>query len=87
MAEMREAIANGLKEAMDIMKNSGLTVEQAIAMLNETNRLDTITTAAAHGNLVIIDTKPEDSNDLAKTIAAMKAAAAKKKVATKPATA
>jgi hypothetical protein len=46
--------------------------EDAMRFLNETNRLDTISTAAAHGNLVIVDTRGGDR--IVETVAAVKAA-------------
>lgn len=55
IAQMREAIAEGLESAMETMKKAGLTSADAIVLLNETNRLDTITNAAAHGNMVLMD--------------------------------
>lgn len=55
MAKMREAIALGLEEAMRTMTGAGLTTEQAVSLLTDTNRIDAITTAAAHGNTIIID--------------------------------
>ncbi len=55
MAEMRTAIARGLEEAMETMKKAGLANEVAIQFLTDTNRLDTITSAASHGNTIIID--------------------------------
>jgi regulator of protease activity HflC (stomatin/prohibitin superfamily) len=55
MAEMRTAIARGLEEAMETMKKAGLENEVAIQFLTDTNRLDTITSAASHGNTIIID--------------------------------
>ncbi len=55
MAQMREAIARGLEEAMRTMQNAGLTTDQSIQLLSDTNRLDTITSAAAHGNTIILD--------------------------------
>lgn len=55
MAQMREAVARGLEEAMKTMAKAGLTPDQAIAFLSDTNRLDTITSAATHGNTIIID--------------------------------
>lgn len=55
MAQMREAIARGLEEAMRTMQNAGLSTEQSIQLLSDTNRLDTITSAAAHGNTIILD--------------------------------
>jgi regulator of protease activity HflC (stomatin/prohibitin superfamily) len=55
MAKMREAIALGLEEAMRTMTGAGLSTEQAVSLLTDTNRIDAITTAAAHGNTIIID--------------------------------
>lgn len=72
MAQMREAVARGLEQAMDTMKKAGLSSEQAMAFLTDTNRLDTITNAASHGNLIVVDTK--DHTDLPTTIAAVKTA-------------
>ncbi len=70
MAEMRTAIARGLEEAMETMKKAGLTNEVAIQFLTDTNRLDTITSAASHGNTIIIDAGSGGSKDLA-SMAAM----------------
>lgn len=67
ISSMREAIAKGLEEAMGTMKSAGLSSEQAIDLLNETNRLDTITTAATHGNLILMDAKNPDT--FGKTVA------------------
>ncbi len=55
MAQMREAIARGLEEAMNTMTKAGLKTEQAVQLLTDTNRIDAITSAAAHGNTIIID--------------------------------
>jgi regulator of protease activity HflC (stomatin/prohibitin superfamily) len=55
MAQMREAVARGLEEAMKTMQRSGLTPDMAVAFLTNTNRIDAITSAAAHGNTIIID--------------------------------
>jgi regulator of protease activity HflC (stomatin/prohibitin superfamily) len=55
MAEMRTAVARGLEEAMQTMQNAGLTPDMAIRFLTETNRIDAITSAATHGNTIIID--------------------------------
>lgn len=55
MAQMRTAIARGLEEAMETMKKAGLENSVAIQFLTDTNRLDTITSAASHGNTIIID--------------------------------
>lgn len=55
MAQMRTAIARGLEEAMETMQKAGLDTNVAIQFLTDTNRLDTITSAATHGNTIIID--------------------------------
>jgi regulator of protease activity HflC (stomatin/prohibitin superfamily) len=55
MAQMREAVARGLEVAMATMARAGLSSEMAIQFLSDTNRLDTITSAASHGNTIIID--------------------------------
>ena len=73
MAKMRKAIADGLEESMEIVKKSGLTAQEAMSFLTETNRLDAITNAAAHGNMVIVDTRGDKLPD---TVAAVKAATA-----------
>lgn len=65
MAEMRTAIARGLEEAMETMKQAGLTNEVAIQFLTDTNRLDTITSAASHGNTIIIDAGSGSTKELA----------------------
>lgn len=67
MAQMREAIARGLEEAMNTMIKSGLKTEQALQLLTDTNRIDAITTAAAHGNTIIIDAGA--NRDMASTAA------------------
>ncbi|MEZ4195344.1 MAG: SPFH domain-containing protein [Candidatus Paceibacterota bacterium] len=67
MAQMREAIAKGLEEAMKTMERAGLNSEQAVLFLTDTNRIDAITTAASHGNTIIIDAGA--NRDLASTAA------------------
>jgi regulator of protease activity HflC (stomatin/prohibitin superfamily) len=69
MAQMREAIARGLEEAMNTMIKSGLKTEQALQLLTDTNRIDAITSAAAHGNTIIIDAGA--NRDLASTAAVL----------------
>src|SRR3989344_4164801 len=59
MANMRKAVAEGLEISMETMKKAGLTPQEAMAFLTDTNRLDALTQAAAHGNLVIVDTKQD----------------------------
>lgn len=72
MAEMREAVARGLESAMERMTGAGLTTQEAMQFLTDTNRFDTISGAATHGNLVIVDMG--DSNRMTETIAAVRAA-------------
>lgn len=67
MAQMRTAVARGLETAMETMSKAGLKVEQAVQFLTDTNRIDAITTAAAHGNTIIIDAG--SSRDIAGTAA------------------
>ena len=74
MAKMREAMAKGLEQAMETMTKAGLTSQEAMAFLTDTNRLDTISNAAVHGNMVIVDTRT--GSDLPNTVAAVKAASA-----------
>lgn len=70
---MRRAIALGLKEAMQEMRGSGISSDQALSLLMDTNRLDTLDTAAVHGNMVIVDMQG-GATALASTISAVKAA-------------
>ncbi len=67
MAQMRTAVARGLEEAMATMAKAGLRPEEAIKFLTDTNRIDAITNAAAHGNTIIIDAG--SNRDLATTSA------------------
>jgi regulator of protease activity HflC (stomatin/prohibitin superfamily) len=73
MAQMREAVAKGLEASMKTIIDAGLAPSEAIAFLTDTNRLDTISQAAMHHNLIIIDSR--QGSDLARTVAAVKAAA------------
>ena len=82
MAKMREAMARGLENAMKTMTKAGLSPQEAIAFLTDTNRLDTISNAAAHGNMVIVDTR--SGGDMAETIAAVKAATAQPRPVSTP---
>jgi len=67
MAQMRTAVARGLEEAMETMQKAGLSSDVAIQFLTDTNRIDAITNAAAHGNTIIIDVG--QVKDVAKTAA------------------
>ena len=72
IASMREAIATGMEAAMKTLTESGLSEQEALHLLMDTNRLDTISTAASHGNLILADMA--DSTHFMNTIAALKAA-------------
>ena len=73
IAEMREAIATGMKQAMNTLKDAGLNETQALSLLMDTNRLDTLGSAATHGNMVLVDMQ-SGSSTLSDTITAVKAA-------------
>jgi regulator of protease activity HflC (stomatin/prohibitin superfamily) len=72
MAQMREAVARGLETAMKTMTEAGLTSQEAMKFLTDTNRFDTISNAATHGNTIIIDMK--DGGSMGDVVAAVKAA-------------
>lgn len=71
MAQMRTAVARGLEEAMATMAKAGLRPEEAIRFLTDTNRIDAITNAAAHGNTIIMDAG--SNRELATTSALLEA--------------
>lgn len=71
IADMRDAIAHGMEQALQ--KLSGvMSQEQALALLMDTNRLDTLGSAAAHGNMILIDM--QGGAEFAKSVAAVRAA-------------
>lgn len=72
IAEMREAIAKGMDEAMKTLKAAGLTPQEALMLLMDTNRLDTLSTVASEGNMILVDMKGSD--DLAKMVVAVNSA-------------
>lgn len=71
MAHMREAVAKGLESAMKRMIDAGLSPQDAIQFLNDTNRFDTISNAASHGNVILVDMK--ETHSIPETIAALQA--------------
>ena len=71
IADMRNAIAKGLKESMENLTGV-MSPQEALALVMDTNRLDTLGTAAAHGNMVLVDMN--GGGDLPKLMAAVKAA-------------
>lgn len=72
IANMREAIATGMENAMKTLTLSGLNTSQALQLIMDTNRLDTLGTAASQGNLVLADLG--NGAQIMSTIAAVKAA-------------
>lgn len=73
ISAMRNEIAEGMKEAIEKITAAGLSVEGSVKLLMDTNRLDTIGSAAAHGNMVLVDMK-QDGDQLANIFAGVKAA-------------
>jgi regulator of protease activity HflC (stomatin/prohibitin superfamily) len=57
IANMRKAIANGIEESMKAIKKAApqLSDAQILGFLTDTNRLDTISGAAAQGNMIVVD--------------------------------
>lgn len=71
VAEMREAIAKGMDAAMHTLRSAGLDPQEALMLLMDTNRLDTLSTVAGEGHMVLVDMKGSD--DLAKMVTAIEA--------------
>lgn len=57
VAKMRKAVADGMKESMQAIKDAApeLTDNQVMDFLLEINRLDTLTTVGSDGNLILLD--------------------------------
>lgn len=57
IANMRKAIAEGIQESMDAIKRAApkLSDAEIMTFLTDTNRLDTISGAAMHGNMIVVD--------------------------------
>jgi len=55
LAQARKILAQGLSEAMKTATDSGVNEHDVMTLLMETNRLDTIKSAAEHGKLVVMD--------------------------------
>ena len=73
IADMREAIARGMKDAMTTLTDAGLSSDQALKLLMDTNRLDTLGSAAAHGNMVLVDMHASHGEALAHNIMGVRA--------------
>ncbi len=63
IANMRKAIAAGIEESMKAIKKAAPALSDAEIMdfLTDTNRLDTISGAASHGNLIVVDMQDAQS--------------------------
>jgi len=59
IANMRKAIAEGIEESMKAIRKAApkLSDGDIMAFLTDTNRLDTISGAAMHGNMIVVDMK------------------------------
>lgn len=57
IANMRKAIAEGIEDSMLTIKKAApkLSDAEIMAFLTDTNRLDTISGAATHGNMIVVD--------------------------------
>ena len=71
IADMRKEMAEGMKEAMETMKQSGLETEIALEFILNATRLDTIESAAKYGSLILMDS--DKSSVLGNIIAASNA--------------
>ncbi len=58
LAAARRILAIALTDAVVTAKNAGISEQDTLTLLLETNRLDTIKYAAEHGKLVLMDVKP-----------------------------
>jgi glycosidase len=58
LAAARRILAVALTDAVVTAKNAGISEQDTLTLLLETNRLDTIKYAAEHGKLVLMDVKP-----------------------------
>lgn len=57
LANARRILAKSLAESVEIAKGSGVSEQDVLHLLLETNRLDTIKYASEHGKLIVMDTK------------------------------
>lgn len=71
IADMRDAIAKGLETSIKQLSEV-MTPEQALWLITDTNRLDTLGSAATHGNMILVDMQSNDQ--ISKMFAAVKAA-------------
>ena len=73
IAEQRKAVADGVKEAMELLRDAmpGMTDKDIMNFLLETNRQDMISDSSHHGNVILTDTINRDH--FTDTMAAIKA--------------
>lgn len=57
LSNARRILAKSLAESVEIAKGSGVSEQDVLYLLLETNRLDTIKYASEHGKLIVMDTK------------------------------
>ncbi|EMY6611102.1 hypothetical protein ABCL16_003357 [Vibrio parahaemolyticus] len=69
-AAMREAIAKNAKDSMEDLMSTGLSAQDAILLINEINRLDTISSVGESGNLILMDLSAS-SQDIGKIISSV----------------
>lgn len=75
IADMRNAIAAGMVEALRTMKEAGLTESESINFIIEATRLDTIESVGKHGNIILSDSNNSGTNsslDISKLVAVLK---------------
>jgi len=72
ISAMRDEIAKGLQAAIKEITDAGLTTQEAVDLLKDTNRLDTLGSAAVHGNMILVDMK-SGGHQIANTFAAVNA--------------
>lgn len=81
IANMRKAIAEGIDESLRSIKKAapGLSDGEIMDFLTATNRLDTISTAASTGNLIVLDINDDTSRTVAANLIGTEAAGRMKK--------
>lgn len=73
IAAMRKAIAEGMKEAMTTMKEAGLQPAEAVHMILEATRLDTLESASKSGNVILMDIDKSSKDPMSDVVAAVQA--------------
>lgn len=67
IANMRKAIAEGMEASFGKIRKAApkLTDNEVMSFLTDTNRLDTLSGAATHGNMIIVDMAGHDARKVA----------------------